>query len=73
VGVELVITENGEEEGPEIYDAWEFEPQGCEGNICTYAYVIKPDHPGSFNYSFRLFPKNENLPHRQDFKLIKWI
>jgi len=73
VGVELVITENGEDEGPEIFDAWEFEPQGCEGNICTYAYKIKPDHPGSFNYSFRLFPKNENLPHRQDFKVIKWI
>ncbi len=73
VGVELVITENGEEEGPEIFDSWEFQPQGCENNICTYTHVVKPDHPGAFNYSFRLFPKNENLPHRQDFKLIKWI
>ncbi|WP_340111463.1 alpha-glucan family phosphorylase [Maribellus mangrovi] len=73
VGVELVITETSEEEGTKIFDAWEFEPQGCQDKLCTYSYLVKPAHPGSFNYSFRLFPKHENLPHRQDFKYIKWI
>lgn len=73
VGLELVITENGENGSLEMFDAWEFEPENCDGNICTYRYVVRPDHPGAFNYSFRLFPKNENLPHRQDFKYLKWI
>ncbi len=73
VGVELVITENEDGEESKMFDALEFQPQGCEGNLCTYAYTVKPHHPGSFSYSFRLFPKNENLPHRQDFKYIKWV
>lgn len=73
VGLELVITEVGDDGSLEMFDAWEFEPQGCKGNICRYKYTVKPDHPGAFNYSFRLFAKNENLPHRQDFKYIKWI
>lgn len=73
VGVELVVTENGEDGGPKIFNTWEFTPQQVNENLCTYSYLVKPDHPGAFNYSFRLFPKNENLPHRQDFKYIKWI
>jgi len=73
VGLELVIRENGEEDDEKIFQAWEFQAQGCKENLCEYSYVVRPDHPGSFKYSFRLFPKNENLPHRQDFKYIKWI
>jgi alpha-glucan phosphorylase-like protein len=73
VGLELIITENGNEEKSGIVDSWEFNADKCDGTFCSYKYVVKPDQPGSFNYSFRLFPKNENLPHRQDFKYIKWI
>ena len=73
VGLELVITENGDEEGDKMFEAWEFQVQECKDNLCVYSYLVRPDHPGSFKYSFRLFPKNENLPHRQDFKYIKWI
>ncbi|MCE4566185.1 alpha-glucan family phosphorylase [Maribellus sp. CM-23] len=73
VGLELIITEEGENGGLEMFDTWEFEPEDCNNNICTYRYVVRPDHPGAFNYSFRLFPKNENLPHRQDFKYLKWL
>lgn len=28
---------------------------------------------GIFNYTFRIFPTNEHLPHRQDLPLVKWI
>ncbi len=73
VGLELIITEEGENGGLEMFDTWEFEPEGCSDTVCTYRYVVRPDHPGAFNYSFRLFPKNENLPHRQDFKYLKWL
>ncbi len=73
VGLELVITENGEEDDDKIFQVWEFTAQGCKENLCEYSYIVRPDHPGSFKYSFRLFPKNEHLPHRQDFKYIKWI
>jgi glucan phosphorylase len=73
VGLELVITENELNKEPEIIDTIEFEVNNCEGTICTYVLQLHPNHPGSFNYGFRLFPKNENLPHRQDFGYIRWI
>jgi len=28
---------------------------------------------GVYHYAFRLYPKNNQLPHRQDFNLIKWL
>jgi len=28
---------------------------------------------GTFKYGFRMFPKNEDLPHRQDFCFVRWI
>ena len=28
---------------------------------------------GSFKYGFRMYPKNEDLPHRQDFCFVRWI
>ena len=47
VGLELIITEEGENGGLEMFDAWEFEPEDCSNNICTYRYVVRPDHPGA--------------------------
>ena len=73
VGVELVVTENGTDKPAKIVDIIEFNAGSCEGSVCSYTHKIRPNHPGSFNYSFRLFPKNENLPHRQDFKYVRWI
>jgi len=73
IGVELMITENGTDKPAKIVEILEFNAESCEGSVCTYTNKIKPNHPGAFNYSFRLFAKNENLPHRQDFKYIRWI
>jgi glucan phosphorylase len=73
VGCELVITESTEDGQEKIADTVEFKAESCDGTICCYNRTIKPDHPGSFSYSFRLFGKNENLAHRQDFKYVKWI
>lgn len=73
VGCELVITESTDDGQEKIADIVEFEADNCEGTVCCYQKTIKPDHPGSFSYSFRLFGKNENLAHRQDFRYVKWI
>ncbi len=74
VGLELIITENeGNNDVPRINDIIEFEKVGQEGSICTFGYKLQPNHPGSFNYAFRLFPKNQYLPHKQDFGYMKWI
>ena len=28
---------------------------------------------GSFKVSYRMFPKNADLPHRQDFCYVRWF
>ncbi len=73
IGVELVVAENGVDTPVRIVDVIEFKAGNLEGTVCNYKSTIRPIHPGSFNYGFRIFPKNENLPHRQDFKYVRWI
>lgn len=73
IGVELVITENDMDNPGSIVETVELFAENCEGTTCCYKHDLHPDHPGSFNYGFRIFPKNENLAHRQDFTYIKWL
>ena len=44
-----------------------------DGNIYTYALDTKAKEAGVFRYGYRIYPKNPNLPHRQDFAFVKWI
>jgi hypothetical protein len=38
-----------------------------------YEADISINQPGTFTYGLRVFAKNEMLPHRQDFPVLKWI
>ncbi len=73
IGIELVVIETSTEEEPNIIDMFNFEAESCEGSLCCYHLNFHPVHPGSFNYGLRIYPKNEKLPHRQDFRYIRWI
>jgi phosphorylase/glycogen(starch) synthase len=69
VGVELVLTENGER----LISVQEFTLDKASVDNVTYNASISINQPGTFSYGIRIFPKNENLPHRQDINLVKWI
>jgi glycogen phosphorylase len=73
VGLELVVTENGSRENLKIINNQTFEVERCDNTICCYKLNYRPVHPGSFNYGFRLYPKNKGLAHRQDFRCVKWL
>lgn len=45
---------------------------GAQGKLVTYALDYTPDEAGTFDVALRIFPSNENLPHRMDFALVKW-
>ena len=51
----------------------EFKVVKEEGNVLTYELSAKLKDPGVFRYGFRIFPKNAELPHRQDFAFTRWI
>ncbi len=69
VGVELVLTENGER----IVAVYEFKLDNTSADKAVYEADVVIEQPGTFCYGIRIFPKNRNLPHRQDFGLVKWI
>ncbi|MBN1413564.1 MAG: alpha-glucan family phosphorylase [Bacteroidales bacterium] len=69
VGVELVVTENGER----IISTHEFELNEFVVDKATYTAQIKIGQPGTFTYGLRMFPKNELLAHRQDIGFVRWI
>lgn len=70
IGVEIIISGDTLKEG---YFTKEFSV--AETNECkvTYECILKMERTGNFDFAFRVFPKNENLPHRQDFAFVKWI
>lgn len=72
LGVEMVSykQENGEER---LWKKREFNVVKEEGNVLTYELSVKISDPGVFRYGFRIYPKNPNLPHRQDFAFTRWI
>ena len=38
-----------------------------------YYIKVPITRAGVYNYTFRVYPTNPMLPHRQDFPLVKWI
>ena len=74
IGLELVALNNElTPEGQQVYSVRPFNVVSHEGNCYTFEAVIEPDKAGTFRTCVRMFPKNENLPHRQDFSYVKWL
>ena len=44
-----------------------------DGQIVTFSITDKYKDAGVFRYSYRLYPCNPELPHRQDFAFVRWI
>jgi hypothetical protein len=38
-----------------------------------YYIKVPITRAGVYNFTFRVYPTNPMLPHRQDFPLVKWI
>ena len=73
IGLELVsikIDKNGEERIGAIRP---FEVIKKEGNLYTFQCKFLSAHAGSFKAAVRMYPKNDKLPHRQDFAYVKWL
>ena len=72
IGVESVIThiQNGNER---IYSVIPLELISRNGNLYTFKGKSCISNAGSFKQSFRMYPKNKLLPHRQDFCYVRWF
>ncbi len=73
VGIELVSLITDKDGVDHIYNIDQFELVGHEGNRYTFRTTHCLDNAGSFKVCYRMYPKNKNLPHRQDFCYVKWF
>ena len=72
VGIELVVIENIEDRDV-IQTTIPMQMVKREGNLHTFELTTSLDVAGSFKVGFRMYPKNANLPYRQDFSYVKWV
>jgi starch phosphorylase len=73
VGVELVVTRKSQQNTEQLYDVEEMNLVRTEGSRMFFSMDYVMNRSGNFRYAFRMFPKNEDLPHRQDFCYVRWI
>ena len=73
VGLELVTTYTTADGKQHVYSVEPFSVIKKEGDLYTFQVVHSLSNAGSFKVSYRMFPKNPDLPHRQDCCYVRWI
>src|SRR5574344_1654051 len=73
IGLELVTLKNDKKNDDEIFDVIPMKVVSKDGNCFTFECNYEPNNAGAFKFAVRMFPKNDLLPHRQDFCYVKWI
>ncbi len=74
IGVEMVMMEASEEANVKrITERYELECKKQEGSVAEYSFRQYSGNAGQFDVGFRIFPKLDDLPHRMDLPLVRWI
>ena len=73
IGLELVnisTDKNGEDH---VFSIIPLQVTKKEGNLYTFEGNLELNNAGSYKSAIRMYPKNDKLPHRQDFCYVRWI
>ena len=73
IGVEMLFTSVDRKGRLRIQDVFEFELAGCKDGVATFAATVLPERTGMYQVATRLYPKHPDMPHRQDFPIVKWL
>ncbi|MCQ2115247.1 MAG: alpha-glucan family phosphorylase [Bacteroidales bacterium] len=73
LGVEMLFCVNDKKGQLHIEEKSEFQLVKVEENIATFRVELLPERTGMYQVATRIYPKNDKLPHRQDFALVKWL
>jgi phosphorylase/glycogen(starch) synthase len=73
IGIEILFGKKVNDEVKEPIFIREMLLTKADRNIATYTCDIPFNQAGVYDFTLRLFPKNPELPHRQDFSIVKWI
>ncbi len=73
IGVEIIVATADLHGNIRIEVKYEMEPVEYKDGIAKYAVEIVPDRSGQFSIAGRFYAKHPELPHRQDFDLVRWL
>ena len=73
LGIELVLAEPNKKGKLCIKEIFEYKVAESKDGVATYRCKIVPDKTGAYHAALRMYAKNKQLPHRQDFELVKWL
>ncbi|MCQ2153328.1 MAG: alpha-glucan family phosphorylase [Bacteroidales bacterium] len=73
IGVEMLFTTIDEKGESHISDKFEYTLKSFDGKVAHYETSILPECTGLYQVATRIYPKNPELPHRQDFPLVEWL
>ena len=68
--VNVLVDKDGNEK---VFSVEPLNLTGHEGNNYTFEAQLAPRQFGQYKSAVRMYPKNKNLPHRQDFCYVKWL
>ena len=74
LGVEFVVVKHDSVTNDvKLVNTYEFDLVKQEGSQLYFKIDDTLKNPGVHQYALRVFPKNEDLPHRMDFAYVRWI
>lgn len=73
IGMEIVSVSTNESGEERIFNVRPLEVVSHDGNNYTFEGQLELSVAGNFKTAVRMYPKNANLPHRQDFCYVKWF
>jgi phosphorylase/glycogen(starch) synthase len=71
--VEIVMRNSNNPQKAKVSGTVELELDKKLDTMAFYVKDIELTEPGNIDFSLRIFIKNENLPHKQDFNVARWI
>ncbi len=73
LGIEVIFGQKVNDEVKKPLFTTEMTSEKAENGMVIFKCDIPASNAGVFDYAFRMYPKNTDLPHRQDFNLVKWL
>ncbi|MBR6458524.1 MAG: alpha-glucan family phosphorylase [Bacteroidales bacterium] len=73
IGVEMLFTSTDAKGAHHIQEVAPFELVSFQNGIATFRVNVLPERTGMYQVGTRIYPKNDLLPHRQDFPVVKWL
>ncbi|MEI6346490.1 MAG: alpha-glucan family phosphorylase [Bacteroidota bacterium] len=73
IGIEILFARKVNDKIDSIYKKFDLEFQPESSNYSVFSCKVPAINAGVYDYVFRIYAKNSNLAHRQDFELIRWF